>query len=218
MPRPTGGRRRPWPGGQVARAGQPTPMQRARIATFAVGAVLFAAALALHPILLDPAGEAAAYPVIGADRLWPAVHWVALAGITLWTLPLASAPDSAPAARQALAVGLALWIAVLTFEATALPQLAAARVPGFWAWTLALGYLGAVLDGLGIALLGWSPGTGSGRRLRASGAVIAGASVLAYAAPGAAVPLLACAGAAALHATGTALRRWSTQAEAAAVR
>ncbi len=189
-------------------------MQRARIAAFVAGSALFTAALALHPILLDPAGEAVAYPAIGADALWPAIHWAALAGIALWTLSLASAPDTAPAGRQALGVGLALWIAVLSFEATALPRLAAARVPGFWTWTLAVGYLGAVMDGVGIALLGWSPGTASGRLLRASGVVIAGASVLAYAAPGVALPLLGCAGAAALFATGTALRRWWTQAVA----
>jgi hypothetical protein len=193
-------------------------MQRTRIAAFAVGTALFTAALALHPLLLDPAGEAVAYPVIGVDRLWPAIHWVALVGIVLWTLPLASAPDAAPAARQALGVGLALWIAVLTFEATALPQLAAAGMPGFWAWTLAVGYLGAVLNGAGIALLGWSRGTGSGHLLRASGIVIAGASILAYAEPRVATPLLACAGLAAFYASGTALRRWWTWAETTMVR
>jgi hypothetical protein len=107
----------------------------------ALGAFLFATSLILHPLVLDPAAESAAYRTIAAYGLWSAIHWCALAGLTLWTLPLVGDAATSPAARQALAVGLALWAAVLSFEAVALPRLALAGVPGLWGWTRAVAVL-----------------------------------------------------------------------------
>lgn len=175
---------------------------RLRAAVFALGALLFTAALLLHPLLLDPADEALAYRSLAADPLWAWIHWGALAGITLWTLPLAA--DGTPAARQAFAVALALWVAVLAFEATALPHLASAGIPGFWAWTLAVGYLAAAFDGVGLALRDW-PGN---PLPRAAGVMVAAASLLAYAAPAAAVPTLLVAGVAAMYATVATAAAW----------
>jgi len=177
---------------------------RARALAFGAGALIFGASLALHPILLDPAAESLAYRTIALDRIWPLIHWGALLGLTLWTLPLLCDADTAPAARQTLGVGLALWATVLSFEAVALVRLTAVGVPGLWAWTLAVGYLGAAFDGVGLLLIGWH----GAALVEASGGVIAAGSLLAYAVPGIALPVLVAAGGGALAATIVALRRW----------
>jgi hypothetical protein len=178
-------------------------MARGRALACALGAAAFTAALLCHPLVLDPRDETGAYRAIVAYPAWPAVHWVALLGLAAWTLALAA--DAPPAARQARGVARGGWAVVLSFEATALPQLARASLPGFWTWTLAAGYVGAAFDGLGLALLGAAT---SPVAAAAGGAVVLAAPV-AYARPGAAVPVLAVAGAAALLATAAIVRRRS---------
>lgn len=191
-------------------------MPRLRAALLVAGAALFGASLLLHPVLLDPHQEGAAYRTILAYGPWRAIHWVALAGILLWTVAIAGAGTPEPA-RLLWTAGLTLWAVVLPFEAVAMPLLAARDVPGFWAWGLATGYAAAAAEGLALAVSAAAarPGPPGYRWLAGlTGGVTFVVAPLAYSVPAVALPALALAGAGWTAFTAwTAGRWWRAAAE-----
>ncbi|HEX6988673.1 MAG TPA: hypothetical protein VF282_04335 [Bacillota bacterium] len=132
------------------------------------GALVLVAAF-LHPPTFDPtAAEPVWLAAATAPRAWMADHVLVAFGLGIWTLGLLHwvwmvlPPSSTMSWRAwiaaALTTALSLWLTALTVELTSLPLTAAVdQVPawfaGLWPAVLGLGYLGAVLQWLALALV-----------------------------------------------------------------
>lgn len=158
----------------------PWPKLTYRIGAFHIvlGLALIAAALIPHPPTTDPFDPVGALREIGHTRSWALLHWLGAAGFVAWlTGPPAlhlilrqrGGAAFSPYAATIWLSALPIWLAVMVLEAGAMPGLAQAFATAAGdeerarvllvarpavAFGLLLGYVGAFLQWMAVALWG----------------------------------------------------------------